>query len=136
MDKAEQSRRNSEKIKLKRQKFKELLGSKCACGKTGKEIYVYAKDIYEPAWMPAKGLYGHSWDDMVARSDDYFLSCNMCWRKRKGYKTIEHGGGSQGKPGCSCEPCKVKRNEYGRTNAKRYRDQAKLYRELIKEGRI
>ena len=119
-----------------RQKLIEKLGASCECGKTGKAVYVYAKDVYDQAWMPAKGLYGHNWNDIEPRADDYYLSCNMCWRKRKGLKTIEHGGGSQGKPGCKCDPCRLKRNEYGRNKSKEIRDQAKAWRDMQKGSSI
>jgi|SRR5210317_1121175 len=139
MYKNEISRRAAEKIKAKRQRFIALLGGKCDCGKTAEDnpthVYVYAKGTYEPTWMPAKGLYGHSWEEIEARADDYYLSCNMCHTIKVG-RAIEHGGGSQGKVGCKCEPCRLKRNEHGRMVSKKIRDEARLLRELRKEGRI
>tara|TARA_B110000503_G_scaffold137368_1_gene221455 strand:- start:74 stop:481 length:408 start_codon:yes stop_codon:yes gene_type:complete len=135
MDKKEISRLGSEKIKAKRQRFIALLGGKCGCGKIAKDVYVYAKDVYETAWMPAKGLYGHPWEQMEARADDYYLSCSMCHTIKVG-RAIEHGGGSQGRVGCKCDPCRLKRNEHGRMMSKKIRDDARLLRELRKEGRI
>jgi len=123
------------KVQETRLKVIAELGGKCDCGKTGKDILVYAKGKYELKWWP-QNLYAKKWEEIEPRLNDYYLSCNMCRRIKLGIKTIEHGGGTQGKNGCKCEPCRLRRNEHGRVMSKKIRDDARLLRELRKEGKL
>jgi hypothetical protein len=111
------------------------LGGKCECGKIGRDVCVYAKGKYELKWWP-QNLYAKKWEEIEPRLDDYYLSCNMCRRIKLGLRTIEHGGGASGKRGCDCDPCRLQRNAYNRQKNKKMREDAKLLRQLRKEGKL
>ena len=108
------------------------LGGKCKCGST--DVRVFAREQYENNWMPMTGLYAKKWELIEPKVDGYYLSCTSCWTRE--IRGVEHGGGTMGVRGCKCDLCVLRRKAYIKERNRLIREDAKLLRQLRKEGKI
>ena len=124
--------------KENRQKLIAKLGSTCRKCDTDKNVRVYSKKSYEQKWMPVNGLYLNDWDEIEAVADNYYLYCPSCFTTDRKYNgvVLGHGEGKAGKHGCKCDLCRAKMVENAKIANKRYRDQARMWRELQKQGKV
>ncbi|HEY6021575.1 MAG TPA: hypothetical protein VIY48_17345 [Candidatus Paceibacterota bacterium] len=114
----------------------EYLGGKCVECSSDKNLQFDHRDRSTKAFDISRA-FNRSWEVLVVELNKCQLLCEDCHKnKTSREKSVEHGGGVQGKLGCKCDSCKVKKAEYMRAYRLKQKQKIKEYDRLAKEGMV
>ena len=106
------------RYKRLRAEWIDKLGGECVVCKTTSNLEFDHIDASQKEYNIAKILSTHSKLKVESEMKKCQLLCKECHLEKtyreEDLKSVDHGGGVSGKKGCSCGPCRAKRNEYVR----------------------
>lgn len=98
----------------RRQELLSIIGEKCvACGSMDRIEF----DHVDPASkeFALMGRWNRPLEELLAEAAKCQPLCRTCHtEKSRAARTIPHGGGTSGRKGCKCQPCKGRKAEYMR----------------------
>ncbi len=97
----------------RRQKLLDMSGNRCVrCGSTECLEFNHLDRETKLFRLSGKDL-DRSWEIILEEWAKCELLCSSCHKKYTSNQMgVPHGGGVQGKRGCSCAPCKARRAQY------------------------